>query len=613
MNKNFIHMALAAILTISSGLFFAADAKPARKGLMEVTQPDGSVLKIQKTGDEYRHLVLTEDGLPLVNTAEGYEYLTLDADGANLPSGVKAHAPALRGEKEKMFIEKFDAKGITQSVQNRKAMRSPVYAPKADTRGPGLIDVFPSKGVQKGLVVLVEFKDVKFKTEDPHDYYTRMLNEPDFNQNGNIASARDYFIDNSLGQFTPQFDVYGPLTLANNMSYYGGNDKWGNDKNPQLMPLEACQQLDATVDFKEYDRDGDGYIDNVYVFYAGYGEADYDSEDTVWPHSWSLSEAYPRKKYTFDGVILDKYACSNELDGWTTSYYRPDGIGTFVHEFSHVIGLPDLYDTSGASSNIPFTPGEYSVLDYGPYNGNGCVPPYYGAYERYALDWMTPRELNSTRNVELLSMKNNVGYIIPTEEKNEYYLLENRQQEKWDKYIPYHGMLVWHIDYVESVFMMNEVNNTKNHQYVDLVEADNRLTESTVKGDPFPGTANVTSLKYSTAPYLKSWGNKALVINSIENIAESNGLISFKTVKTGDSGSNAVEKLTWEDCSPEGASINPDHTLSAPELAAAPISVTDGNVWTIDGRLVLRAASADDLRTLLTGLYIYNGRKLLIK
>ena len=163
----------------------------------------------------------------------------------------------------------------------------------------------------------------------------------------------------------PDFDIYGPVTLSKNMSYYGGNDIYGNDKNPEKMIIEACQLLDDEVDFAQYDNDGDGYIDNIYVFYAGKGEASGGSKDTVWPHSWNITAA-TSTPYIFDGVRLDRYACSNENEG-----SHPDGVGTFVHGFSHVMGLPDLYATSYTSS---FTPGAWSCMDYGPYNNDGRTP-----------------------------------------------------------------------------------------------------------------------------------------------------------------------------------------------------------------------------------------------
>lgn len=422
-----------------------------------------------------------------------------------------------------------------------------------ETRGPGLFDYsFPTKGKQKALVILAEFSDVKFNsknksqysTPDPKAYFTDMLNKEGFDTYGATGSARDWFLDNSNGIFDPEFDVYGPVTLSHPVKYYGANDKkTDEDVLAYQMVIDACRALDSEIDFKEYDRDNDGYVDNVYVFYAGYGEADTENnEDTIWPHSWNISWGTSPNGYTpgnplrLDDVYIDRYACSNETCGIIGYDYRdnpiyadrPDGIGTFVHEFSHVMGLPDLYCVNYPEDekDDPFTPGEYSVMDYGPYNNDGMTPPNYSAYERYALDWLTPKML-TTGEFSINNMADaNEAYIIKTERDQEFYLLENRQQSGWDKYIPGHGMLVWHIDFDESVFYDNTVNDDKDHQYVDLVEADNVRSDASTAADPFPGTRKKTSFGFKTTPALKSWSGKNLGVE-LTNIAENNNVISF--------------------------------------------------------------------------------------
>ncbi|MDE6392135.1 MAG: hypothetical protein K2L59_02545, partial [Muribaculaceae bacterium] len=194
----------------------------------------------------------------------------------------------------------------------------------------------------------------------------------------------------------------------------------------------------------------------------------------------------------------------------------PDGIGTFVHEFSHVLGLPDLYTTV---YNNSYTPGEYSVLDYGPYNNNGRTPPNYSAYERWALGWMTPDKYETSGSVELSNLADsNMAFVVPTEKETEYYLVENRQQTGWDKYIPGHGMLIWHIDYVKEIFDDNVVNNTPTHQYVDLIEANGKKNEKYASGHTFPGTSNITSYSF------KSWSGTPCGVE-LNDITESDGII----------------------------------------------------------------------------------------
>lgn len=499
----------------------AALAVPAKPGLLTVTQADGTTLQVRLMGDERSHFYLTEDGYLLKNDNDTYYYADVDDDGAIVRSNIRAVDAALRDGVARQYLAKVDMARAYKKMNARAERETTAFA-SAPRRGPGLFPGthFPAMGKQKAIVVLVEYTDTKFNTSyDPADYFTRMLNEPGFSDHNATGSAIDFFRESSMGQFEPEFDVFGPITLAHNMAYYGGNGWSGDDQNPQKMVIEACQQLDDTVDFSQYDRDGDGYIDNVFVFYAGRGEASGGASDTVWPHSWNVSSA-ESVTYTFDGVILDRYACSNEWEGG-----RPDGVGTFVHEFSHVMGLPDLYATSYTGA---FTPGAWSAMDYGPYNNDGCTPPLYSAYERYSLGWIDPLPIDGPINATLHPIGTNQAGIIATGDPDEYFLVENRQQTGWDTYIPGHGMLVWHVDYDSYVWSSNRVNNTSSHQYVDLEEADGTQSEYSRDGDSFPGASGKTSFTATTTPAMKTWAGVGLDF-PITDIAESaDGIITFK-------------------------------------------------------------------------------------
>ncbi len=345
-----------------------------------------------------------------------------------------------------------------------------------------------------------------------------MVNEEGFSDYGGTGSARDYYLECSQGLFNPTFDVFGPVTLPQPREFYGANNSSGNDINPGQMILDACTLLDDEIDFTQYDRDGDGYIDNVFVFYAGMGEASGGGAESIWPHSWTLNQALGYVP-EFDGLKLDRYACTNEWQG-----SRPDGVGTFIHEFSHVMGLPDLYATSYTGS---FTPGSWSVMDYGPYNNDGCTPPLFSAFERHALGWLEPVEIDGPKSATLNSIGNNEAFIIKCGRDTEYYLLENRQNTSWDTYIPGHGMLIWHIDYAPSIWEANKVNNTPEHQYVDIEEADGTQTAGSRDGDAFPGTANVNSFTDDTTPSMVTWTGLRLGL-PITDIKESaSGVITF--------------------------------------------------------------------------------------
>lgn len=570
--------------------------KPALRIPLTVTQPDGSKLTIVKRGNAACKSIYTLDGYLLKrDDHKGYVYALPQDDGSLVASDILARNAECRTDSELRFLSTVSREETNEAVaamsmkavnNNRFMLKSRMPAFAQDdrkvTRGPGLYDYsFPCKGKQKVLVILAEFADVKFnsKNKSPYNkidsktYFTEMLNKDGFNTYGGTGSAHDWFIQNSNGLFDPEFDVYGPVTLSRNVSYYGENYKNGEDKAAHQMVIDACKALDSEINFKDYDRDGDGYVDNVYVFYAGYGEADTEGqENTIWPHSWEISWAtapnnnVPGDPLELDGVYIDRYACSNETcgiigdDGFNYVYAnRPDGIGTFVHEFSHVMGLPDLYSTGEYTNykDVPFTPEEFSVMDYGPYNNDGMTPPNYSAYERYALDWITPDVMTSGSHSLGSLGDTNQAFIVKTDKEQEFYLFENRQQIGWDKYIPGHGMLVWHVDFDQTVFFNNEVNNDKNHQYVDLVEADNIQDDPTGEdlwgdfvyppttrtGDPFPGSKNVRTFGASTKPALKSWSGIALGVE-LTGITESNGKISFVAAVDGSAVSDIETDTT---------------------------------------------------------------------
>lgn len=552
----FIGLAMA----VATG--FQALAVPARPGLRSVTMPDGSVIKVRLVGDEFYHQYFTEDGYPLVQQDGYFYYSDITDNGDVVNSGIVAAAPPVRSVEARTFVKRVDMKTLEQRISNRAAkserrMRmneaiaigESARKAAAKTSGSSLFDKplyeqgyglfpgtpFPAYGERRALVLLVEYQDVKFNDTyavDAKDYFTRMLNEEGFSDYGATGSAAQYFRENSGSTFLPQFDVLGPVTLSKNQAYYGGNDYRGDDLRPHLMAKEACDQLDDEIDFSVYDTNNDGLIDNVFVFYAGTGEASSSKANDVWPHSWTMSSAGLRaSEVTYDGKRLENYTCSNEWNFPMDRYGnviaddpgRPDGIGTFVHEFSHTMGLPDLYATSYTSS---FTPGEWSVLDYGPYNNDGMTPPNYSAFERYALGWIKPRVVKDPVSARLPVITENVCAIIPTSRDKEFFLLENRQKQGWDKFIPGHGMLVWHVDYNENIWRRNSVNNTASHQYVDLVEADNTRTEASRSGDSFPGTSGKTEFTGESLPAMKTWSNVRLDY-PITNINEADGFIYF--------------------------------------------------------------------------------------
>lgn len=521
------------LLLISLSLFvFQTWAVPAYPYPVKITQPDGSTLNLLLKGDEHHHYATTEDGIAVIRNSKGvYNYARMDAQGKLTDLKLQANNPGLRGATERNFITTIQNEVVAGTPS--KVLKSKIDLRK--TKLEGKPQRFPSTGSPRSLVILVNFSDNNFKVASPNTAFTNMLNQPGYSANNATGSAKDYFKDNSMGSFNPQFDVVGPYMLPNNIKYYGENDADDYDKRPAQMIVDACTLANNNgVDFSVYDTDNDGYVDNVFVYYAGYNEAEWGAENTIWPHRWAVQ---PGDNYTgttasitFDGKKIFDYACTSELSGSSGSNMA--GIGTFTHEFGHVLGLPDFYATDGAEHH---TLNEWSIMDYGPYLNNGKTPPSYNAYERFMLGYITPTVLNSfgAKTLKPLNTDNEAFIITQSDTHNlnglnpnpkEFFILENRQNTGWDTYLPGNGMLVYRINYDATKWENNEPNNNPNAMGVDLMEADGIANESTFDGDPFPGTANVSSFSLSSLTGTKFF-------KRIAGIAEAGNNITFNFEK----------------------------------------------------------------------------------
>lgn len=486
-------------------------AVPATQKPVSVRQPDGMLVTVYLHGDEHSHYATDRLGYPVEMAKDGFYYY-IGADG--LPSDMVMTKDSAASKVFKASVLNTMKASDVLKVYLEKTKKSNVRRNSPNMKSSAV-------GKRKVPVLLVEFPDCNF-TIGSKKRFNDMLNKEDYDYDGATGSCYDYFKENSNGVYTPEFDVYGPVMLDHEREYYGKNDNTGAEANLGAMIKEACQKLDGEVDFSQYDSDGDGQLDYVYVYYAGMGEHDTGISSYVWPQSSYMSWT-SAGTFQCDGVTVEKFATSNELQ----ASGRFTGIGVFVHEFSHVLGLPDLYATTYTNA---FTPGSWSVLAHGPYNNEGRTPPNYSAYERSELGWLTLTEMKKPEDITLAPINQNVGYRISTDDPNEYFVFENHQQQGWDKYIPGHGMLVWHIDYDSYRWEKNVVNTDSRHQYVDIVEADGIQSENTVTGDAFPGTANVTSFTDETTPSMLSWAgirqNKP--ITDIQESAD--GVISFKVM-----------------------------------------------------------------------------------
>lgn len=393
----------------------------------------------------------------------------------------------------------------------------------------------------RGLVILVNFQDLQFQQSNSAEEMDSMLNGVNYTYDRSIGSVRKYFSDQSAGQYTPNFDVVGPVTLPHDMANYGSNDDEDQDVLPGDFVLDACSIAAEIpgVDFNNYDFDQDGWLDFVYLIYAGYSEAESGIADALWPASWSipgaiyhgycsLTDYTDSLQFTFGGKAIGRFAYSSELNyrttyrnlrGFSPSNPKRNGIGTLCHEFSHVIGLRDYYDTDyGYNNSNNLTPDTYSLMDYGSYNMDGDVPPNYSNYDRYFLGWCTPTLLTDSQEVTIPNGDYS-GYCIalndslPTPfDTAAVYYLENRQQTGWDAGLSNHGMLIWKIRYDSALWYNNKVNNIYNDPHVMIIPAGGDYYDT--NAIPFPGTGNITNYSDITDHY-------------ISNIVEQDGNISF--------------------------------------------------------------------------------------
>lgn len=473
-------LSLLAMTTLSSQAI-PVDPRP-RKVLVA----DGTTITVTLVGDEHGSWAVAEDGrnLRFNDAINAYEYMTQEQfkemKNARVKHSTRFALPLTKTEEQQW----------------------PEPGQKCND--------YPTVGERHSLVILVEFQDQKFESvENPKEYYTRQLNEPGFSDNGATGSARDFYLTASNGLFKPTFDVVGPILLPREMAYYGANEGSSSDVYVGRICYDAVIEANdqGLIDFTQYDLNEDGWVDNIFIYYAGYGEADSGIKDCVWPHSTDISKHEDFEPLIFQGKQVGSYACSNELRyNEDPSIKKPTGIGTFVHEFGHTLGLPDLYTT--IYNPLVHHPNKWSTMASGSYNNDMNTPPTFSSYERFSLGWITPQILTASVDDVLLLQpltEKADAFLVPVEgSKTEYFMYENRQKEDWDEYLPGHGMLIWHIDYDEEKWKTNNVNNDYSHQYIDIVEADGKADTGSMTGDAMPGSAGIKELT------LHSWSGQEI-------------------------------------------------------------------------------------------------------
>ena len=485
--------------------------------LIKSTQPDGSVVEIRKVGNEHFNYTVTgEDSVLVVRDSNGYWNY---ADEHGKKTGMRVHAKSKRSEKEKNFLKKRNSREILQKFREKRLKQleeqresepqvlrssSPMLAnawgggggsKNTNTPTRPTLNSVKKEGDVHGLVVLVQFSDVKFKRDNANEEYHDFLNKEGYSNYYMKGSARDFFILNSSGKYRPTFDVFGPVTLKGKRDSYGAMVDPNNIATGAVNAIsEAMDSLVAAgVDFTPYDSDNDRIVDFVYMIYAGVGSADTDVQTAIWPHSYNVSKRLTRN------MSMYRYACSPEIDGQAYLYRKStdalNGIGTFCHEFSHVLGLQDHYDISVNESRtkVRYTPGAWDLMDAGSYNcpqnknySTSCSPANLSAFERFSLGWLEPRRLEISDTTFILNaVQENDGLVLTSKNDNEYYFVDFRLKKDFDTGLPNQGMLIWHIYYDRYAWLYNEVNSS-DPMRVDLIEADGKADGYTVKDDAFP-------------------------------------------------------------------------------------------------------------------------------
>ena len=496
----------------------AAMAVPAKPVPFTHVQSDGSTVTLVMRGGEFNHSLMTLDGLTVARSASGDYCYTA---GGSL-SDVVAHDKDNRSIEEQAFIIAYR----DQMTLGAGASRMPRRAD--ENTSPQV----PTLGSPRIPIILVNYTDVVFIDEDPVATFQNQFNEKEY-------SCLHYFQSQSKGQFSPRFDILGPVDLPQTRAFYGANVyRYGQDLDTQLgtMIYDACQGVDGNLDFSDYDNDDDGYVDVVVVLYAGVGEAQayrYVPE-SVWPCQWNMQESYDWGcsvigPFQLDGVTIDRYAVFNELEGNNNYSTSIDGVGTFCHEFGHCLGLPDFYPTNGASY---YGMGNWDIMDNGCYLNNAHRPAGYTSYERHFMGWMDLIDPVENTHYTLAPLNTNEGAAVKVTNDanpNEYYLIEYRVHTGWDEFLPAEDIMILHVDYDKWAWDNNTPNNVGSHQRMTLIPADNILSNSTNQYDLWPQGEHDCLTNTSTPPakvYTGGYMNKPITAMAVNG-----GLASFWYMK----------------------------------------------------------------------------------
>lgn len=603
--------------TVLSFITAMALAIPAKRNWITVTQSDGTTLKVCLTGDEHMHFYVTSDNVPLYKDAENrFCYLKIE-EGKLVSSNILAHEAERRTAKESTAIT--DITNISAYAEKKLTTRN-ANIMKGIKRLPGKDDKSVFQGKKKAPVILAYFSDKSFSKDDESikAFYNDVLNKEGFSQYGAAGSVHDYFSVMSRGAFDLSFDVIGPVKVSKSATYYGGPSAimGGTDHIGEFI-TEAIKNADSqyNIDWTKYDWDGDGEVEQVFVLYAGNGQATGGPTGTIWPNAWTLDEALQNQDgnggFSLDGVYINQYACANEL--YLNSGNTPMGLGVFCHEFSHCMGLPDMYDTSYGTTP---TMGDWDLLASGSYNGPqgiGWCPAGWTSYERAYAGWLDLTELKEGDKIEgMTSLDDEDGqaYVIYNDNhKDEYYLLENHKNNGWDAYTPEGGLLVIHVDYDKKLFDNNIVNTRG--EFTPAEGYSEYLTNDHPRMAPF---SRVRSIQNETYFYTYPMEAPRGVVDSLTNTSKP----AAELYNALEDGSKLMGKPIYNIKKDETGNISfsfmtkDNGTLAISELTTTDSSDRNAIVYDLTGKAVARVADIK-ARKLKAGIYIIGRKKVVVE
>ena len=604
MIRTFKHLTIFVCLMLCSLTTWAAKAVSIP---VQVRQADGSVITVILRGDEHINWYTTLDGVLLVQGVDNNYYIgKVEKNGNLIATKQLAHEALTRSQAERNLIAKQDKDKFFAYVNKIAEESENAYDNSPLTRGPivdsgyGGVPYFPHTGSPKALVILAEFQDVPFTIQDTKRIFTNYLtNEGHFSdtrygQNQNYKGVRGYFKDCSYGQFTPEFDVVGPVKLPKPQAIYG---KGRYDRMDLLLP-DACAAVDDSVNFADYDANNDGMVDLVYVIYAGYS-ANYNGnkETDIWPKSGTV-----KISNTYDGKSIHRYGVSNELAGdenKTKGKEKINGIGLFCHEFSHTLGLPDIYALDEEAKNQNDQGMEFwDLMDGGTEVRNGRVPASYLAWEREVMGWMKIDELKNDSSIKNLKSIDNGGRaykIVNPNDSNEYIVLQSIQKGPW--YQGWRdgtygkGLLAYRISYPSGkVNVFDYPNNVKGKPRVIPIPADGKiLAADSAKGSITTYTQQLNGDLY---PY-----NSINYISGFKMFDDSTLEKSIINIKENDGGNSNNNYVSFEF---KNGIVNTG--IQSPSIIER--STSDNRIYTLDGRYV-----GTDASILPHGIYIQNNKK----